>query len=405
MILSAKRKAKGMVTRHCSVEVVKKDLVNSERRRIQREEHLLKKSAINQLLKKLHAEKKILEHKHHIRQKEQEETVRKEIMLEKKKIEDQIKDQINEIRSKFKQKHKMLRNQYHRHLPTCKISPSYNRLYYKWQKVYEDKVNFDKKQKLIAMKCKIPKRTSTEELLEHGRKHRLIMEDNTRRRKMRQEIFMQESRLRKEQQERLFVSRLRLIETDKNDDPKKEEKRHIRKKMQDYVEIIQQMNPVVVDKDKVEELKKRIEHLKPPIRKPKDIKEIKEMYNISNIMKSTNYKRVAFSKNAYGTHNSSCDTKRKIDYLTNMRQQHEDYLKTKQLKFNWKEDFNNNDLEREERNERIMKKAENAEKLINIKAKLLYNRSEPSDNVELNESLFNVLSDSIKAKLAILSNQ
>eukprot|EP00826_Nyctotherus_ovalis_P025101 TRINITY_DN19402_c0_g1_i1.p1 TRINITY_DN19402_c0_g1~~TRINITY_DN19402_c0_g1_i1.p1 ORF type:complete len:238 (+),score=58.13 TRINITY_DN19402_c0_g1_i1:72-785(+) len=211
-------------------------------------------------------------------------------------------------------------------------------------------------------------KVTTEELLEHEKSLKAAMEAGARRRKIKQKLFEQELQLRRMQQRRLFVSPLRFVETAEDEDKEvseriREERKCIREKMHNYAELVQQVNPIAVDQGKVEELKKRIESLKQPARKPKDAEEIKRMYSISNVVKSVNNKRTAFSNGISRTHdnkspqssylNSSYDEgkRRKVDYLTVIREEHERYLRSKELSTSWKEDFN--ELEKDERNRTV----------------------------------------------------
>ena len=367
-----------------------------------------------ELIRRLRYEKRKREYRNYCKQKELEERIRASIDLEKQQAIDLLKNKIMKIKERNFQKHASLRQQREKDIQQLElikeqvlIIPEEERLYKKLERQYNLDVvipSLEHSKEELVKRRKAFRRVPIQEIIRHRKHHSLIIEE--KREKWKNEWEKRTTEIKKQYQVRkLHKSAIGSIIRNEQD---KVDRKLMKEKANNYNTLVRALNPVVIDKKKVEQLKVLIEKTKSVVRKTKDKEEIKKLYNIANIRLESKDSSTSEKKHVSSLSSSkvSTDTKEPIkkDYLTEVKRQHKLKLYSPTKRLNWEDDLNNHSISENKKYEKVMEKAEKTTKQAKVKEKLLTllgKKELTMENIEVNESIAEMIVDSIKAKMAI----
>ena len=397
------------------------------------------------LVQKLNVEKKEREKEAMRRQQELEEMTKSELENDAKKVKEALEEKISKIKEETMQKHMLAKEQRQKDFEEFrnnkrKMIPESERMYKKLEGKYEKEVMLpmlEYKKQQLAKKRGEYRKIPLEEILDHERKHTSLMKEHSERREEEHEKQLEEEREIRKHQRELKTNVLEQIqkhyaEIRKQHNENEERKKNVRRKMLQYSEMVKETTPIMVNETKAAEVKKRIELLKHQPRELADPKEIKEKYAISNIeaFKTLSKASKMISNKSPATEGGTnksfealtpCDSKNmkglckkcvaaksgyirhKPDYLSELRKKRED-IGVVPYKSNWESDFNDSKLAIEERNNKILEKAERMEERAKRNEKLLEAKGGLAKSYDMGEHVSGMLLDAMKAKLAVLEN-
>jgi len=370
---------------------------------------IAKTKEIKKLLKKLQEKKRLMKQRILLRQKKLEEQIHNEAVDEENKAKKLIEERIRGIRERSLQKYREFQERRKNdneilliHKKRIKFIPTSNRLYKRLEEKDTLENILQKLNESLNKEQRNSKHVSLEEINKHSRNYDLKIKDSMEKRRIKLEKVLEEERIRRQKQKELFSIPTHHTTTEINGDQRKV----LRKKMINYGLLIKEIAPVTRDKHKMEELNKRVELLNHPVRKTRDRDLIRRIYNIMTLKKY--YRSKSPGRHLLSTNTNNLNLNRtiktiglrRLDYLKDQRLKRESYLKSKVYKSHWAESLNNDQLKDEIKRVRIMRKAILVEEMARMKEKLL----RPVGDLEGNQSIFDMLIDSIKAKIALFEN-
>ena len=378
------------------------------------------------LVKRLQTEQRERELRKEIKQKEFEKMLQERAELEEKQSIELLMKKVSQIREHSIQKRdnkKQLREN-----EKSKLIMSYQRrytpakecLYRKIEEKYNSQVVIpllEQRKVELAKKRWNTRRIPLEEIIQHSKMHSSLIQAKIEKRNKELEEKYKEEKKMKEAQKQLYSSFIQSViksdEENKRSEEEKTTKRKInREKMKEYSELLKELNPVKIDDANIKNLKERIEKLNHPVRKSKSPEEIRKLYNIANISGiSRNHKNPSavdkqaitiskISTNSISLQESS--GKCRPDYLTELRKHRKVYPRNESYDINIEEDLKNDNLDRKEKYNRIIKKLE----ILDQKVETREQKSMKNGQVNINEceAVSGILLNAIKAKLNILGN-
>jgi hypothetical protein len=336
-------------------------------------------------------------------------------------------------------------------------------------KRYEERYNkevimpmLEEKKQLLAQKRSHVRSVTQKELADHRARYEQVKfgHEETRLQELRQRRAEEQDLIERQKSFKTDAS-LRVSELDqKAKDAKKqklEEKRQLRSKMERYADLVKEVCPVRVSKEKSQEVQQHIVQLQPQVRQARDTR---HEYSLTKLHKrekrnvqststlrvppeatndSTNYndtksdtKPKSKSKPSRKSADPSAQrlppklqdalqkivlaqaqacpprrvaTQKRLNYLAELRKRREDEGRTSVCrKYDWHSDLNNSEINPLEKVNRIVNKATLIEEEAEMHEKLLHAKGGPALNLELGERVTDLFVDAIKAKLSLLEH-
>jgi hypothetical protein len=410
---------------------------------------------------KLKKEKKQRDHREAEQRRLAEEKRRKEAEEAQRRMQERENEMLKkrgEEREAFKQQREQALKKKAEPPPKPMLKPADSYLYKRREEEFNREVNLstlEKRKQDLAQKRNIYKSVTKAELQEHLNKYQAQIAEK------------EEQRLRdlkeKQKQEQSVYSALTKLKTKGIDKVKQDEQaareeaerrkhehKYLRDKMASYSTLVKETCPVNADPRKAAELQELIKSLKNPVRQPQDPRTIRERYAIAAL----NPRRLQSKPGTHSTSaarlpeekpgqtldlpsvdgpragpevggNSTTKAKRALkiainqlepqkpaiakakspDYLAELRKKRaENYVTSKSVRFDWQADLQDNRLNRAEKYNRLVDKANQIETRARMKEQLLQAKGGSDKNPEMGEYVSEMFIDAIKAKLAVLEN-
>ncbi len=434
-----------------------------DKARVQAELEQKRKEA-EEFIRKVKDEKRERRHKEQEREREAEERRQKEAEKLNRKLrqkeEELLRRRKEETRKTYqtlKQKREVDLKRFEEQKSKSVLPPEQDYLYKKLEDRYNREVLLpilESKKLALAKKRNIYQPINKEELDEHMRKHESLMaqkeeereKEQRERRKREESVHQAIQKFQTHAQERVSLEEEKLRE---DHERKKGEKQARREKMESYATLVKETLPIKVNLARAAELKKQIEQLKHPVRQSRDLRKKYDLAVINRRGKKSGSAaqsvdrvekkkaeaaedigsaRMDRSTEANKKRGSSSTTEnqaamksavfpqkenegepqaqaKKIDYLAELRKKREDnYVVSKSIRYDWKKDLNDKQLNIAEKYNRVVGKADKIEEQAKMREKVLQTKGGAEKNPEMGEYVSDMFIDAIKAKLAILEN-
>jgi len=291
------------------------------------------------------------------------------------------------------------------------LQPKDNYLYKKLEEKYKNEVLMpllQQKKEQLFRKRSYYKPINRYELEEHIRKYESITTEKKEARENKLKVIKEKEQVLKSEinrfrtpvLERENMAELKLKEEER---VKSKELKEKREKINNYVSIARGIHPVKISPQKVEELKQRVEQLKHPARKTRDTRKDYDIAKLNNKIAKIIHKGQKCLDTDTDKPNKSLCSLRKVDYLTEQRKTREesnDALKA--IRYNWIKDLQDKNSNRQEKYQKVIKKAKTIEEQAIMREKMLRARGGAKVDPELGESVSSMLLNVIKAKIAAL---
>eukprot|EP00826_Nyctotherus_ovalis_P056711 TRINITY_DN7712_c0_g1_i1.p1 TRINITY_DN7712_c0_g1~~TRINITY_DN7712_c0_g1_i1.p1 ORF type:complete len:455 (-),score=175.01 TRINITY_DN7712_c0_g1_i1:76-1440(-) len=407
-----------------SVENLTHTRKRSSSDRVSTKEELEKKQRrAEELVMRMEAERKERKKREEQRLKAQYKKAMKELKEQNDQLKEQREEMLRRRREDSMKAYEQLRRKRQEEMQKfeeVKGKPSpvpENYLYKQLADKYEKEVlmpTLENRKKELAFKRSKFKPIVRKELDEHLRKyeHFMLQKDEQRQNE-------QKARKEKEQELKDFISKLKTralkkeLLKEQTEREEKEQRAHdkqeLRAKMINYAKVIQETHPVSIDTSKAEEMKRNVQKLASPPQIPmlKRKTPSLKLRNVKPISDSSKELMSLKQRNDRGRNKDRLEvtgaSKTDRDPLAEFRRKREARYGANCKANDWTLDLSNRKLSAREKYERLMKKASNMEQQAMRQEEIMKLKGNIESNMEIGETITDMYLDSIKAKLAILT--
>lgn len=388
-----------------------------------KEELEKKQRCAEEFVIKMEAEKKERRKREEQRLKAQYKKAMKELKEQNDKLKEQQEEVLRRRREDSIKAYEQLRRKRQEEmqkLEEVKDRPSpvpEDYLYKKLADKYEKEVlmpTLENRKKELAFKRNQFKPIDRNELNEHLRKyeHFMLQKDEERQSEQR-------ARREKEQEQKDLINKLatpalkkeQLKEQAARDERQRRahDRQERRAKMANYAKVVRETHPVSIDVSKAEEVRRKVQQLTSPPQVPV-LKRKTPSLKLKSVKPISNSSKQLISlkqRNDRGRNKDRLEaggaSKTDRDPLADFRRKREARHNASHRASDWTLDLSNKKLSAREKYERVMAKAGNMEQQAMRQEEIMKLKGNVESNMEIGETITDMYLDSIKAKLAILT--